>query len=179
MTTGMNKHGWIVPSQLDSAGYVVRTLAALLSIGLFCLPSQGQSNSGAQTITLRAVLQQSLTMSVSPADLPSVANGFDAPNETGSSLEVSTKWVRGPATVSVGVFAPANPILGVAGRALVPVEVAARTADAVSPASGACVVTCSNENRLLEPREIRINTGDLEIPEGSGTGVLTIRAQAL
>ena len=81
--------------------------------------------------------------------------------------------------VSVGVFAPANPILGVAGRALVPVEVSARKAEPASTAFSACFVACSDETRPLQPREIRINTGDLEIPEGSGAEVLTIRAQAL
>jgi hypothetical protein len=141
---------------------------------------QAQRNSGAAAITLTAVLSQSLSMSISPLSLSpgSSSDLFDGNADDGNAaLTISTTWVRGPASVSVGVFAPANPLLGAAGRALVPV--ASLDATVSSAPTGSSFLSSSNQPVNPGLPGIRINTGDLQIPPGSEAGMLTIRGQVL
>jgi hypothetical protein len=167
-------------------------LAVLVPCCGLCTPAYAQSSharksyaqerSGAASITLTATLCQSLTMSVGHRARPgSVSDAFSDKAPTGNSpLTISTNWVRGPGNVSVQAFSPGNPLLGRVGQAIVPVGAAA------SPGSEGAAAT-AGEGFLSSPRTqsnlglpgLRINTEDLEVPDGSAGQILTIRADAL
>jgi hypothetical protein len=164
-------------STLGRIAVAATLLLACVGTSPWCL---AQKNSGAGAITITAVLPQSLTMSVTPAVLNSGSSpdyfGGDARGGT-SVLTIATTWVRGPASVGVGVFAPGNPLLGVAGRALVPVAYL-ESAATLGP-SGDTFLSALREPASSGLPGIRINTGDLQVPDGSDAGMLTIRAQVL
>jgi hypothetical protein len=141
---------------------------------------QAQKNSGVAAITLTAVLSQSLSMAVSAESITPSSSELSwkgNAQDYASDLTISTSWVRGPGSVSVGVFAPANPLLGAAGQALVPV---ALSDESISPApAGNSFLSSSKQTASPALPGIRIKTRDLQIPPGSEAGMLTIRAQVL
>jgi len=145
----------------------------------------GQRISGAATITLTATLSQSLTMSVAPSTVKaaSAPDFFSDRTTNPSELTINTNWVRGSGEVSVAAFSPANPILGVAGQALVPVGIGRPIAHdddpvPVSPLGENFLSSAKSQSHSGIPG-LRIDTRDLLIPDGSQGGVLTIRADAL
>ncbi len=157
-----------------------RSFVALL---VFCaLASRGyaQRNSGSATITLTAVLSQSLTMSASQdaaaADPMSRLLGDSADGP--APVTITARWVRGSGNVSVAAFSPGNPLLGPAGQAIVPVGTASPiTSDQMSTSAESFLSAGSKPLNGLPG--LRINTKNLQIPAGSDGGILTIRAQAL
>ena len=157
-----------------------RLCVALLVAGALTSRAYAQRNSGSASITLTAVLSQSLTMSASQdvAATDPMSRLLGETADGPASVTITTRWVRGSGNVSVAAFSPGNPLLGRAGQAIVPVGAASPiTAEQVSP---------SGEGFLSAERKpvnglpgLRINTKDLQIPAGSEGGILTIRAQAL
>ena len=166
------------PARGWAASRLVLGLAILVPVIVAIPTCQAQRNSGAATITLTAVLAQSLTMSVTPSVMasPSASSLLAQATDGDTPLTISTKWVRGPASVSVGVFAPANPLLGMGGRAMVPVQAASARTD-IQAGNG--FFSSSEDEEATGGPEIRIHTSDLEISDGSEAGALTIRAQVL
>src|SRR6202142_1083149 len=143
------------------------SLAVLLPVAASSIPCQAQRNSGAASITLTAVLAQSLTMSATPAELQSgsASNLLDRSPERNFALTISTTWIRGTGNISVGVFAPGNPLLGVAGQALVPVEASSNSGTSCTPAGNRFLSSAQEQEKITSP-EIRIDTSDLQIPAG-------------
>lgn len=168
---------------LSTAQSLIVSAAFLMAL---TSPCHAQRNSGASAITLTAVLSQSLSMSVMPAQpgSVSVSDFFSyrvscrAASQP-SALTISTKWVRGPGRVSVEVFAPGNPLLGAVGQALVPVEIPAPSVAGIFSPGGYGFLSPSNRSESTGLPESRIDTSALQIPAGSEAGMLTIRAQVL
>jgi hypothetical protein len=183
---------------LSTSQFTVRTsrstmlyLAILVPCCSLCTPGYAQSSharksyaqerSGAATITLTATLSQSLSMSVCQRTIPgSVNDAFSDREAYGNSpLTISTNWVRGPGTVSVEAFSPGNPILGRAGQAIVPVGTASPGSEGAASTLGEGFLSSPRTKSNLGLPGLRINTEDLEIPDGSASQILTIRADAL
>jgi hypothetical protein len=171
----------MVPLSARESSALCRTVFSF-ALFLACVGAaprcRAQRNSGGAAVTITAVLSQSMSMSVTPAlDFNSFDDLLsDSANDGRSALTISTTWVRGPANVSVGVFAPANPLLGARGQALVPVA----SVDAAAPSAlvGNSFLSLKKPVNFDLPG-IRINTSDLEIPAGSEAGMLTVRGQVL
>jgi hypothetical protein len=152
---------------------------------LFCTLAPhccAQRKSGAAAITLNATLSQSLTMSAAP-------NGVQAGGSSellaepaagaGPSVTITTNWVGGPGKVTVEAFSSANPLLGPAGRAMILLGAASPIhASPALPASEGFLPSARKATNTGLPG-LRIDTKDLEIPRGSESGALTIRAEAL
>jgi len=135
-------------------------LIHVLWLSFLSVPLHAQQNSGAAAITLTAVLQQSLTMSVTPAGLVSArSNWAHAATVEALPLDISSRWVAGPARVTVSVLAASDPSLG--AQAWVPVDFTNAWPSNQTIAAG-----------------LRINSGEPAIPPGAASGALTIRAQA-
>jgi hypothetical protein len=154
----------------------LQTVLSALALLAMTIPCYAQRNSGAASVTLTAVLSQSLTFSIGPDQS---ANGpgllLDQSANAHSPVNVAAHWVRGQAVVGVAVFAPGNPLLGDHGRDMVPVEFpSSKPIDAASGAFGFLRV----QQKAVSP-EFHFNTGDLLLPPGTASGTLTIRAQTI
>ncbi len=160
--------------------FVTRSSIALLVICALTSRGHAQRNSGAASITLTAVLSQSLTMSASQdaATTDPMSQSFRDSADSRPPVTITTQWVRGSGNVSVAAFSPGNPLLGPAGQAIVPVGTASPiTSDHMSP-SGEGFLSAGRKPVNGLPG-LRINTKDLQIPAGSEGEILTIRAEAL
>jgi hypothetical protein len=135
-----------------------KTLLTLVTVSLtlltFVALGQGQVNSRSATVTLTAVLSQSLRVSASPDG--AVLSSF-LPSQQGPALPVTfnVNWVRGPGQVSISTFV-----------------------------SGAYESGPEDRGVVLERRAVpgqnalEVDTRELQLPTGANQ-VLTIRAQAI
>jgi hypothetical protein len=162
-------------------------LRAALS-GLVLLPfalvpiSNAQQNSGAAAITLTAVLSQSLTVSVTPERSSSgefFATAVTGPSQAELPLSIQAGWVRGQARPSLDVFATGNPLLGANGRYAIPLKSSPVEAGPEEPGISSFLAPAARSQDVENATQLRFTTKDFEIPSGSESGTMTIRAQAL
>jgi hypothetical protein len=157
-------------------------LNVLLLLSLLSSICPAQRSSGAATFTLTATLSQALSMSVAPDAVESFpfSNSLaDAQTTANSPLTVTARWVRGPASVSMQAFSPANPLLGPAGRGKVLVGTAFPSVPhPLSPAGENFLPPAPDPLRSGLPA-LQIDTKNLQIPPGSEGATLTIRAEVL
>jgi len=125
--------------------------SSLLVVQAFAADRVGGVKSASAGITLRAVLVQSLHMSVDPQ--PSVFNSFITSNaDRDFPVTIKTDWVRGPGCVNVVVLS--SPEWSGVGTEL-PVSVMASdttVAPAVEIESGALPFSADNKNEVLTIR---------------------------
>jgi hypothetical protein len=134
-------------------------------------------NSSAATITLTATLSQSLNLSLVPETLSAAGDMFVGANNL--PLTITARWVRGPGSISMQAFSPANPLLGYAGRDRILVGTATPPVDRPQPAPGTNFLSAAGNPPQPALPALQLHTKDLQIPSGSEGATLTIRAEVI